>query len=136
MHLSVVARRLLPGATQVVTAADNFDVPGNGKCYLRPNRPINNLSCLYPFEGPKPTTIAGLVTKSPCGSSGPTYPGIAMLGSFSPGTRPDPLITLGPDLGGTVCPGTRLTFVTYHPADRFRLELDIPSTSLDQYVEH
>ena len=38
-------------------------------------------------------------------------------------------------LGGNVCPGIQLTFQTYHPADNFRLELDIPAVALDHYYK-
>jgi hypothetical protein len=136
MHLSEVAQRMLPGTPQTVTAAESFSIPGNGTCQLLPNLSGNNVSCRYPFQIASRTTIRAIVTGTSCSSSSPTHPGVTTLGARSPMTGADPTIEIPLHLGGVVCPGTQLTFTPYHPADNFRLELDIPSISLDQYLIH
>jgi hypothetical protein len=57
-----------------------------------------------------------------------------MVSARAPEISIDPLTQMTLPLGGTVCPGTPLTFVAYHPAENFRLELDIPEISLDRYA--
>jgi hypothetical protein len=135
MHLSVVATRTVPSASQVITAAAHFDLPGNGSCKVLPEVP-GNLRCRFPFQRSQRIAIKGYVGTAPCGSSGPTHPGIGMVSARSPEISIDPLTQMSLPLGGTVCPGTQLTFVAYHPTENFRLELDIPEVSLDQYVAH
>lgn len=136
VHLSVIATRLIPGASQVVTAADHFGVPGDGRCELRQNQSSSYAVCRFPFGTPQRTAVMGSATKAPCGSSGPAHPVIEMIGPRSPGTVIDPIITMSVPREGNVCPGTQLSFVAYHPGENFRLELDIPAVSLDQYVTH
>ena len=80
-------------------------------------------------------TVQATVSAAACGTSGPTHPGFATIGTRYPDPTADPTIQRNLRLGGTICPGTKLTFTPYHPAENFRLELDIPSISLDQYVQ-
>jgi hypothetical protein len=136
LRLSEVAQRLLPGTPQTVTVADNFNIPGNGTCHLLPTLSGDNVSCRYAFQIALRTTIRAAVADAPCSRSGPTHPGIETLGARSRGAGPDPTIEVPLHLGGAVCPGTQLSFVAYHPAENFRLELDIPEVSLDRYVVH
>ena len=135
IHLNVAAQRLLPDAPQTVTVTDNFNVPG-GRCIMLANRPSGSLVCRYAFQGPPPTRINGSVTAQSCDAAGPPRPGVTITSSRTAGTIPDPIIQEPLDLGGNVCPGTQLTFLPYHPAGDFRLELDIPSITLDHYVAH
>jgi hypothetical protein len=134
MHLSMVVTRMVPGASQVVTAADHFDVPGDGGCELRTNQSSSYAACRFPFRTPQETAVKGLVNTAPCGSSAPTHLSVKMIGRRSAGTVIDPIVPMPLSLGGNVCPGTQLSFVAYHPAENFRLELDIPEILLDQYV--
>jgi hypothetical protein len=123
-----------PGVSQTVTAASDFSVPGNGRCHLLANLPGSNVTCRYPFRIAAPMMIHAAVADAPCGSSGSTHPGIGMLGARSPMNGPDPTIEIPLHLGGAICPGTQITFTPYHRAENFRLELDIPSILLDQYM--
>jgi hypothetical protein len=132
MHFSEVAQRLQPGTPQTVTAATDFNVPENGRCHLEANLPGNNVTCRYSFEIASRTIIRAAVADGSCG--GPTRPGITMLAALPPLGGPDPTIERTLHMGGAVCPGAQMTFTHYHPAENFRLELDIPSISLDQYV--
>ena len=100
------------------------------------NGPSGSLMCRYAFQGPPPTRINGLVTAQSCDAAGPTHPGMTITRSRAAGTSPDPVILERLDLGGNTCPGSQLTFLPYHPAGDFRLELDIPSITLDHYVAH
>jgi hypothetical protein len=102
--------------------------------HLRTELSLYNLSCRYPFELASCTIIRTTVADTSCNSSGPTHPGIETLAAHSPVGGPDPTIEITLHLGGAVCPGTPLTFTAYHPAENFRLELDIPSISLDRYL--
>ena len=133
MHFSMVATRTVPGASQVITAAAHFDLPGNGSCKVL-SELAGNLRCRFPFQRSQRIAIKGYVGTAPCGSSGPTHPGIGMVSAHAPEISIDPLTQMTLPLGGTVCPGTPLTFVAYHPAENFRLELDIPEISLDRYA--
>jgi hypothetical protein len=63
-----------------------------------------------------------------------THPGMETLGTRFSGNGLDPTIDILLRLGGKICPGTQLTFTDYHPAENFRLELDIPSISRDRYL--
>jgi hypothetical protein len=134
MHLSEVAQRMLPGTPQTVTAANDFLIPGNGACHMLPNLFGNNVSCRYSFEIASRTMIRTTVADASCSSSSPTHVGIETLAARSPVNGPDPTIEIPLHLGGAVCPGTPITFTPYHPAENFRLELDIPSISLDRYL--
>ena len=136
MHLTFVAQRLLPGTPQIVTVADHFSVPDNGNCILLTDRPGNNLVCRYPFQSPPPTRINGTVATQSCNSSGPTHPGVAVTHPMPLGTKLDPVGQELLQLGGAICPGTQLTFVTYHPDGNLRMEFDIPPISLDHYTAH
>jgi len=134
MHISEVAQRLLPGTPETVTAASDFNIPGNGRCHLRANVPGNNVICRYPFEIAARTTIRTAVVAGLCGVPGPASPSIETLAVRSPINGPDPTIEIPLRLGGAICPGTPITFTAYHPGENFRLELDIPSIAVDQYV--
>jgi hypothetical protein len=136
VHFSLIATRLLPGTPQVVTVSDHFSVPEQGTCRLERYRYGSNLSCRFPFQISSPATIAGSVTSAPCGNSAPVHPGVEALSARSTFTGLAPIVRQPLHLGGAVCPGTQLTFTPYHPAENFRLELDIPSISLDQYHAH
>jgi hypothetical protein len=133
MHISEVAQRLMPGTSQMVTVASEFRVPGNGSCRLPSRLSGDNVSCRYPYEIKLRTTIQGTVADDSCGS-GATHPGMETLGTRFSGNGLDPTINIPLRLGGKICPGTQLTFTDYHPAENFRLELDIPSISLDRYL--
>ncbi len=132
MHLSVVAQRLLPGTPQTVTAADRFSVPG-GNCILLTDRLYLTPLCRYAFRSQPPTRVNGPVTAEPCASSAPTHPAVAVIPFSEAGMNSDPVLQEPLQLGGNVCPGTQLTFLPYHPADNFRLELDIPAVTLGHY---
>jgi hypothetical protein len=134
MHVSEIAQHLFPGTPQTVIAASDFSVPDNGKCHLKPNRYGSNVTCRYPFQIPWRTTVQAQVTTAPCSNAGPTHPGFTSLMARSPGTGLNPIVQDLALLGGNLCPGTPVTFTAYHPGDNFRLELDIPSISLDQYL--
>jgi ABC-type transport system involved in multi-copper enzyme maturation permease subunit len=136
MHLSVAAQRFRPGTPQIVTAANDFTVPGGGMCHLFPDRSGNNLSCRYAFQIASRMTVQVPVHAAPCGTASPTHPGFTTIGARIPDPAADPTIERTPRLGGAVCPGAQLTFTPYHPAEFFRLELDLPSISLDQYLVH
>jgi hypothetical protein len=134
MHLSLVATRLVPGAPQAVTAADHFGVPGDGRCELIPDTAGTSLRCRFPFQIARRTDIRGFIGSVPCGSSGAMHPLFATISARSAGTSIDPLVQMPLHIGGAVCPGTQLSFVTYHAGENFRLELDIPEVSLDRYA--
>lgn len=134
LGLVFVAQRLDPGQSQTVTAAETFSVPSNGNCILVTSHPGGNLVCRYPFRSPPPTRIEGEVATQSCGSHGATHHATAITRSIPPGTRPDPVIEEPLQLGGNVCPGTQLTFTTYHPAGDFRTEIDMPNIVLDDYA--
>ena len=133
MHLSLVAQRLLPDTPQIVTVANHFSVPG-GSCLLLADRPLGTPLCRYAFQSPLPTRVNGSVTAQFCNSSAPTHPGMAVM-RVIPADGIDTVVEEPLLLGGNVCPGTQLTFQTYHPADNFRLELDIPAVALDHYYK-
>jgi hypothetical protein len=133
LHLSEIAQRMLPGTSQTVTAAESFRIPGDGTCHLLSNPSGNNLRCRYPFELASRTMIRTTVAGTSCSNSGPTHPGIETLAARPPVGGPDPTIEITLHLGGAVCPGTPMTFTDYHPAENFRLELDIPSINLNRY---
>ena len=133
MHFSEIAQRLLPGTPQTVTAASDFSVPGEGRCHLQEGLPGNNATCRYPFRIAARTSIRAAVADTSCNSSG-THPGMETLAARSPANGADPTFEVPLRLGGTICPGTQITFTPYHPAEKFRLELDVPAISLDQYV--
>jgi hypothetical protein len=134
LHLSAVAQRLLPGTPQTVTAAESFSVPGNGMCHLLPSLSGDNVSCRYAFQIASRTVIHAMISPASCLSSGPADPAMETLAERSPMNGPDPTIGILLHLGGSVCPGTPLTFTDYHPAENFRLELDIPSINLNRYL--
>jgi hypothetical protein len=134
LQLSEVAQRLLPGTPQIVTAADEFSIPGNGTCQLLPSLSHDNVSCRYPFEIASRTMIHTTVADTYCNKAALTHPAIATLAARSPHVGPDPTIQILLRLGGAVCPGTPLTFTAYRPAYNFRLELDIPSIKLNRYL--
>jgi hypothetical protein len=134
MHLSLVATRLVPGAPQAVTAADHFGVPGDGRCELIPDTAGTSLRCRFPFQIARRTDIRGFIGSVSCGSSGAMHPLFATISAHSAGTSIDPLVQMPLHIGGAVCPGTQLSFVTYHAGENFRLELDIPEVSLDRYA--
>jgi hypothetical protein len=131
MRVYEVAQRLLPGTPQTVTAVDEFSIPGNGACHLLPNLSGDNVSCRYPYQIALRTTIRATVADASCSGFGPTHPGMETLGTRFSGNGLDPTISIPLRLGGAICPGTHLTFTDYHPAENFRLDLDIPSISLD-----
>jgi len=133
MHLSAVAQRLLPGTPQTVTAADSFTIPGNGICHLAPTLSGDNVSCRWAFRIASRTVVHTTTTSASCLSSGPTHLGMETLAARSPVSGPNPTIGIFLHLGGSVCPGTPMTFTNYHPAENFRLELDIPSINLNRY---
>jgi hypothetical protein len=133
MHISEVAQRLMPGTPHAVIVASEFRVPGDGNCRLPSRLSGDNVSCRYPYEIKLRTTIQGTVADDSC-SSGPTHPGMETLGTRFSGNGLDPTISIPLRLGGKICLGTQLTFTDYHPAENFRLELDIPSISLDRYL--
>jgi hypothetical protein len=132
MHFSEVARRLLPGTPVTVTAAADFDIPGNGRCHLMPSLAGNNVTCRYPFQIASRTTIRAAVANTSCSVPGSSHAGIETLGARSATGGADPTFEIRLHLGGAICTGTPITFTAYHPADRFRLELDVPSISLDR----
>jgi hypothetical protein len=134
MHISEIAQRFLPGTPQTVTAANDFIIPGDGTCHMLPNLSGNNVSCRYPFRIASRVTIHAAVSNGACKDPGSTHPGITTIGARSRGTGLDPTIDTPLHLGGAICPGTQLTFTPYHPAENFRLELDIPSISLNRYL--
>jgi hypothetical protein len=134
MRVSEIAQRLLPGTAQTVIAANDFIIPGDGACRMLPTLSGENVTCRYPFQIALRTTIRATVSDAPCGRGGPTHPGIETLAARARGTGLDPTIGIPLRLGGVICPGTQLTFTPYHPAERLRLELDIPSISLDRYL--
>jgi len=136
MHLTVVAQRLFPGKPQIVTVANHFSVPNNGRCVFLTDHAGSNPVCRYPFQSPPPTIITGAVATQSCERSGSTRPGTATFRSISPGTSPDPVVHEPLQLGGTICPGTQLTFVEYHLVDNFRSEFDIPAIILAHYTVH
>jgi hypothetical protein len=133
MHVSYVAQLLEPGTPQMVVAADRFSIPGNGTCGHPSTLSESDVTCRYPYQIALRTTIRAVVADQSC-SSGPTHPGIETLGSRFRGNGLDPTITVPLRLGGKICPGTKLSFTDYHAAENFRLELDIPSISLDRYL--
>lgn len=133
LHVSLIATRLLPDTPHIVTISDNFSVPENGTCHLEPYRSGSNLHCLFPFQIASPASIAASVTSTPCATKESAHPGVETINPRSTFTGLDPIIQVPLHLGGAVCPGTQLTFTPYHPANNFRLELDIPSITLDQY---
>ena len=134
MHISEIAQRLLPGTPQTVTAANDFIIPGDGTCHMLPNLSGNNLSCRYPSRIASRVTIHAAVSNGACKDPGSTRPGFTTIGARSRGTSVDPTIDMPLHLGGAVCPGTQMTFTPYHTAENFRLELDIPSISLNRYL--
>jgi hypothetical protein len=134
MHISEIAQRMLPDTPQTVTTASDFSVPGDGRCHLVEGLPGNNVTCRYPFRIAARTTIRAAVATGSCNSSGSTQPGIETLAARSPVNGPDPTFEIPLHLGGAVCPGTPITFTPYRPGENFRLELDIPTISLDQYI--
>ncbi len=136
MHFSESAQRLRPGTPQSVTAAADFNVPEEGRCHLQAGFPGNNVTCRFPFHIAEQMTIGADVTSGLCIHSDPTHPAITMVSALPLLVGPDPTDERALHLGGAVCPGTQLTVTTYHPAENFRLELDVPSISLDQYVGH
>lgn len=134
LHLSAIAQHMLPGLSQTVIAHQTFRVPGDGTCHLLSNPSGDNVSCRYPFELASRTTILATVADARCGGSGSSHPSMETLAARVPTGGPDPTIEIRLHLGGAVCPGTPITFTPYHPAQNFRLELDIPSISLDRYL--
>ncbi len=53
LHLEFLAEKLRPGASQVISASDNFSVPNNGRCVLNYGMP----ACRYAFRMLVPTRI-------------------------------------------------------------------------------
>ena len=137
LHLSVAAERLLPGPAETVEANDRFRVPDHGVCVLAKGNFIeNNMFCRYPGDGPEPTRITGAITPGKCTDGHPTREAAAVIHPLNGGTRVDPVLQIVPQLGGAVCAGTKLTFTPYRSAGNVRLELDLPSLVLGQYIAH
>jgi hypothetical protein len=134
MHLTFVGQRLLPSSPQIVAATDRFSVPNNGNCILNSDQRFGNLVCRYAFQSPPPTRITGSVSTQSCDHRDTTNPGSANVRFLPAGSRVDPVIQEPLQLGGMVCPGTQLTFVTYHPDGNLRTEIDIPAITLDHYT--
>jgi hypothetical protein len=103
---------------------------------MRPPRlqPSHALIASRPEHVPRhiATTIHAAVSTAPCGNSGPLHPGLETLAAHSGRGGQTPKISL--HLGGAICPGTQFTFTDYRSAENFRLELDIPSISLDRHL--
>jgi hypothetical protein len=134
LHLSAVAQRLNPGTPQTVIAAESFRIPGNGTCHLLPVLSGDNVLCRYPYEIRWRTSIRTSVVSGNCIKPGAVQPAMETLAARSPANGPDPTLAIPLHLGGSVCPGTPLIFTDYHPAKNFRLELDLPSLSLERYL--
>jgi hypothetical protein len=132
LHLEFVAEELRPGASQVVSASDNFSVPGNGRCLLNQGIP----TCRYAFHMLAPTQIRASNEHTPCESSISGKPVSTSLRVIPDGGRIDPVIQQEVRFDNNVCPGSQLKFLEYLPADNFRLELDIPSIAIAQYKAH
>ena len=131
LHLELLAEKLRPGGTQVITASDSFNVPNNGRCVL--NSGVT--SCRFAFRMLVPTRIQALDTQQTCPiqSDKPAY---ASLHVIPDGGRIDPIVWQDVPFKARICPGTHLMFSPYLPAGKFRLELDLPSIQLAQYKAH
>jgi hypothetical protein len=134
MHLSEIAQRMSPGTPQTILAADSFRVPENGVCHLLPTLSGDNVSCRYAYEIKSRTMIRAAVGSGTCIKPEVFHAALETLAARPPSNGPDPTIEIPLHLGGTVCPGTPITFTPYYPAENFRLELDIPALSLDRYL--
>jgi hypothetical protein len=127
LHIEFLAEKLRPDAHQVIIATDSFSVPNNGRCTLS----SGVATCRYAFKMLVPTQIQA--SDRDCGIAGPEKPNYASLHVIPNGARVDPIIPQAVMLKNKICPGTRLTFVPYLPAGRFRLEIDLPSIDIAQY---
>ena len=134
MHLSEVARRMFPGTPQTILAADSFHIPENGVCHLLPALSGDNVSCRYAYELKSRTMISAAVASGTCIKPEIFHSSLETLAARPPSTELDPTVEIPLHLGGAVCPGTPITFTPFHPGENFRLELDIPSISLDRYL--
>jgi hypothetical protein len=129
LHLELLAEKLRPGASQVITATDSFSVPNNGRCILNSGVTI----CWYAFRMLVPTRVQASEGQSTCGASHSNKPAYASLHVIPDGGRIDPVIRQDVLFESKICPGSQLTFSQYRPAGNFRLELDLPSIEIAQY---
>ncbi len=135
LHLTFVADRLSPGSPETITTASSFDIPGKGSCFFADDD-SGRVICRYPYHGLPPTRVTGTVSTPPCGSSDLTDPGVLEILSNPQVPSFDPVLSQPLNMGGTVCPGTPLTFTVYQPAGALRVELDIPAIPIDRYIMH
>jgi hypothetical protein len=133
MHFSFVATRLSPGAAQTVIAAPRFTIPGGGSCVLLEGFARNNMHCRYAFENVMPTLVTGTIASGTCEQPGATKTFTTTLRTMQAGTREDPVVQIPIYLGGSVCPGVKVTFVPYHQAGSLRLELDAKPVDLSSF---
>jgi hypothetical protein len=131
LHLELLAEKLRPGESQVITAPESFNVPNNGRCILNSGVTM----CRYAFRMLVPTRIQASDGHKTClmQSDKPLY---ASLYVIPDGGRIDPIVPQNVPFKSRICPGTQLTFSPYLPAGNFRLELDLPSVKLAQYKAH
>jgi hypothetical protein len=133
LHLSLAVTRLTPGATQTIVATRRFRIPNGGNCELHEDFAGNNTVCRYPFENVTPTLVTATVVSGSCREPGTAHEGTATLSTIPASTREDPVVQIPLYLGGSVCPGTKLTMVPYQRAGNLRLELDANPVDLSSF---
>jgi hypothetical protein len=133
LHLSLAASRMAPGTPQTIVATHRFIIPGGGTCELHEDITGNNTTCRYPFENVIPTLVTATVVSGSCKEPGAAKQGNTTLRTMQAGTREDPVVQIPLYLGGSVCPGAKVTMVTYQHAGNLRLELDAKPIDLSSF---
>lgn len=129
LHLELLAEKLQPGISRVVTAAESFNVPGSGRCIFNQGFPV----CRYAFHMLSPTRIEAIQGNQACGistSARPAYATFPVIPDFS---RIDPIVQQHVRFDRKICPASQLTFTEYVSAGRLRLQAEIPSIRMAEY---
>ena len=92
MHLTLAAQRLLPGPPQVVTVANSFAVPDEGRRILVASFPANNLVCRYAFQSPPAMVVRGSIATQSCTHPGSAHLSMTALRYTPAGARPNLVI--------------------------------------------
>jgi hypothetical protein len=139
IHLDLGTQTYHAGTAYTVTATETpFPIPGNAVCTV--SAETGGLDCRFPFDNPEFMQVMATVHPGNClnpgpqsaiafGSLTPTSPTL----HFSPVETAKATLALG-QTKVSLCPGTPTTFKPAVEGAYGRMQLDIPSITLDPYA--